>query len=62
MLGRFRTRRPFLELANVIGSPHVSANTHGSIREAAHQAAENVARYLRGERPLHLINRDEYVT
>jgi phosphoglycerate dehydrogenase-like enzyme len=60
MLGPFRPRRPFLELPNVIGSPHVSANTHGSIADAARQAAENVARHLRGERPLHVVDRSEY--
>ena len=60
--GDFRTGRPFFELPNVLGSPHVSANTYGSIGEAARHAAENVARYLRGEAVRHVVDRSEYAT
>ena len=56
----FATRRPFFELPNVLGSPHVSANAAGSPARAAGHAAENVARYLRGEAVLHLVDRAEY--
>jgi phosphoglycerate dehydrogenase-like enzyme len=42
--GRFETKHPFLDLPNVIASPHNSAMT-------ARRGAENVARYLRGETP-----------
>src|SRR5437764_2241209 len=35
----FKPRRPFLELPNVIGSPHNSAITAGSLAEAARRAA-----------------------
>jgi len=58
--GSFATRRRFFELPNVLGSPHVSANTAGSPAGAARHAAENVARYLRGEPVLHLVDRAEY--
>jgi phosphoglycerate dehydrogenase-like enzyme len=58
--GRFTTRRPFFELANVIGSPHNSAMTERSSGEAARHAAENVARALRGEAAQHLVDRSEY--
>jgi phosphoglycerate dehydrogenase-like enzyme len=59
--GTFSTRRPFLELPNVLGSPHNSAMTAGAIPEAARRAAENVARHLCGERPRHLVDRFDYV-
>jgi phosphoglycerate dehydrogenase-like enzyme len=57
----FTTRRPFFELPNLIGSPHDSANTGDSLATAARLAAENIARFLRGESALHLIDRSEYV-
>jgi phosphoglycerate dehydrogenase-like enzyme len=59
--GSFATRRPFLDLPNVIGSPHNSAITAGSLAVAAHRAAENLARYLQGEPVEHLVDRSEYV-
>jgi phosphoglycerate dehydrogenase-like enzyme len=59
--GSFATRRPFLDLPNVIGSPHNSAITAGSLAAAARHAADNVARYLRGEVPQHLVDSADYV-
>jgi len=59
-LGRFATRRPFLELPNVLGSPHNSANTTAAPAAAARHAAENVRRLLRGEPVRHLVGRSEY--
>lgn len=56
----FTTRHPFLELPNVIGSPHNSALTAGALATAARRAAENIARYLRGEPVEHLVDRSEY--
>jgi phosphoglycerate dehydrogenase-like enzyme len=56
----FTTGRPFFELPNVLASPHNSANTGHSLAAAARLAAENIARYLRGEPALHLIDRSEY--
>lgn len=60
-VGRFQTRLPFLELPNVIASPHISANTESSVVGAARNAAENVARLLRGEPVLHVVDRSEYL-
>jgi phosphoglycerate dehydrogenase-like enzyme len=57
----FRPRLPFLDLPNVIGSPHNSAITAGSLAEAARRAAENVARHLRGEAVENLVDRADYV-
>jgi phosphoglycerate dehydrogenase-like enzyme len=45
----FRTDYPFLELPNVLGSPHNSSIITGAMISAARHAALNVRRYLRGE-------------
>lgn len=60
-VGSFATRRPFLDLPNVLGSPHNSAMTPGSLTEAARRAAANIARGLRGEPVEHLVDRADYV-
>jgi glycerate dehydrogenase len=57
----FAPRLPFLELPNVIGSPHNSAITAGAWAEAARQAAENILRHLSGGPADHLVDRSEYV-
>jgi phosphoglycerate dehydrogenase-like enzyme len=54
------TRRPFSELSNVVGSPHNSGNTDGTLTHAAREAAQNIARHLRGEPVRHLVDRSEY--
>ena len=59
--GAFAMRRPFLNLPNVIGSPHNSAMVAGSLIEAAARAADNVARHLRGEPVRNLVDRSDYV-
>lgn len=56
----FTTRWPFLDLPNVIGSPHNSADTDGSLVEAMKQAASNIARALRGQPVRHLVDRADY--
>ena len=57
--GRFSMNHPFLDLPNVIGSPHNSAGG-GVWRDVAlRRAVANCRRALRGERPLHLIGPDE---
>jgi glycerate dehydrogenase len=56
--GEFRTDHPFLELPNVLGSPHNSAMVPGAMAEALRRAGENVRRYLSG-RPLTGIVRPE---
>jgi phosphoglycerate dehydrogenase-like enzyme len=56
----FAPRLPFLDLPNVLGSPHNSGTTAESLADATRRAAENVARHLRGEPPQHVIDRSEY--
>lgn len=57
--GRFEMTYPFLELPNVIGSPHNSASIQSWERIAFQRAAENCRRVLVGETPHHLIGPEE---
>jgi phosphoglycerate dehydrogenase-like enzyme len=57
--GEFRMNKPFLQLPNVIGSPHNSASVVNSYEIALRRAVENCRRALIGEIPLHLIRADE---
>lgn len=59
--GRFATRRPFFELPNVLGSPHNSAMTPGSLTVGVRQATENVVRSLLGEPVRNLVDRSDYL-
>jgi phosphoglycerate dehydrogenase-like enzyme len=56
----FRTDYPFLDLPNVLGSPHNSSIVPGTMLSAARLAAENARRYLRGEAVTGLIHRSDY--
>jgi phosphoglycerate dehydrogenase-like enzyme len=47
--GRFEMKHPFLDLPNVIASPHNSAMTEDALVVAARRGAENVVRFLTGE-------------
>jgi phosphoglycerate dehydrogenase-like enzyme len=57
--GEFRIDQPFLELPNVIGSPHNSAQGTGAHDVSLRRAVENCRRALSGERLLHVIGPDE---
>lgn len=57
--GRFAMGFPFLELPNVIGSPHNSASILGGSKYAMRQILDNVRRVLRGEPPQMLIGPDD---
>ena len=54
------TRRPFSSSPTLLGSPHNSAITQGTLASAARDAAENVRRFLRGEPTRNLLDRSEY--
>jgi glycerate dehydrogenase len=56
----FRPRFPFLELPNVLGSPHNSGMVPGMGKRAASDAARNVAGYLRGEPPSGVQRPEDY--
>jgi D-3-phosphoglycerate dehydrogenase len=47
---------PLLTLPNVTLTPHIAGASRKTVRRAAAQAAEEVRRYLAGERPLNLCN------
>jgi phosphoglycerate dehydrogenase-like enzyme len=57
----FRTDYPFLDLPNVLGSPHNSSIVAGAMTSAARLAAVNVRRYLLGEPVTGVIRRSDYV-
>ena len=59
--GTFRMDYPFLELPNVLGSPHNSAVVSNIILEAARQAAENVKHFLEGEKVIGIVRREDYL-
>ena len=57
----FRMEYPFLELPNVLGSPHNSALVSDVIEDAARKAAENVKHFLHGEKIIGLVRREDYL-
>jgi glycerate dehydrogenase len=58
--GAFRVDRPFFDLPNLLGSPHNSGFVAGIDVVANRRAAENVARFLRGERPRGIVDPNDY--
>jgi phosphoglycerate dehydrogenase-like enzyme len=56
---RFNIDQPFLDLPNVIASPHNSAQGAGAHDISLRRAVENCRRALIGEAPLHVIGLDE---
>jgi len=58
--GKFATNYPFLELPNVLGSPHNSGVAPGSFLRGTEHAAENVKRFLNNEPVLGVVRRSDY--
>jgi phosphoglycerate dehydrogenase-like enzyme len=61
MHGTFRMEYPFLDLPNVLGSPHNSGVVPHVLVDAARQAAENVKHFLKGEKVLGIARREDYL-
>jgi phosphoglycerate dehydrogenase-like enzyme len=59
--GQFRMEYPFLELPNVLGSPHNSGVVPGVLMGATRQAAGNVQRFLKGEQVVGIARREDYL-
>lgn len=57
--GAFRMVQPFLDLPNVIASPHNSASVGGWRQTALTRAVVNCRRALRGDDPLYLVGPDD---
>jgi len=57
--GEFRMDHPFMDLPNVIASPHNSASVSGWQQVAFGRALENCRRVLQGEAPRFVIGEDE---
>ena len=57
--GEFRIDQPFLDLPNVIASPHNSGQGDGAHDLSLRRAVENCRRALTGEMPLHIIGFEE---
>ena len=58
--GTFRMEYPFLDLPNVLGSPHNSSVVAHVLVDAARQAAENVKHFLMGEQVRGMARREDY--
>jgi len=54
------SRFPYAELPNFVGTPHVAAVGGASREYAESVAAENLARFFRGESPRFVVDRAEY--
>ena len=52
--------RPFHELSNVVMTPHIAFAIPNQRRRAMEAAVENVLRFLRGDRPHHVVDPAEY--
>ncbi len=61
LAGQFRMEYPFLEVPNVLGSPHNSGVVPGVLMGASRQAVENIQRFLTGEQVVGLVRREDYL-
>lgn len=58
--GQFRIDHPFFDLPNLLGSPHNSPVVPGTLPHVTRLAAENVARFLKGEEIRGIVRREDY--
>lgn len=59
--GRFEMNYPFLDLPNVVGTPHNSGIVPDAIDNAIEVATENVKRYIQGDVAKGILNKEEYI-
>lgn len=59
--GRFEMHHPFLDLPNVLGSPHNSGMVPEAMAQATKEAAENIKHYIMGEKVKGVFSREEYL-
>lgn len=59
--GRFHTDYPFLELPNVLGSPHNSGLVAEMMVRATKQAAENIKRFIEDQPVSGILRREDYI-
>lgn len=59
--GDFALDYPFLELPNVVGSPHNSNRCENDMEDATRAAAANVAAFFSGEKIGGVIRREDYI-
>ena len=57
--GKFTMKHPFLNLPNVVPSPHNSASVGVWRKNVVQRAVENCLRAIRSEKPLHLVQPEE---
>ncbi|MEN6294699.1 MAG: NAD(P)-dependent oxidoreductase, partial [Chloroherpetonaceae bacterium] len=55
--GEFRLNYPFLDMPNVVGSPHNSSMVPNALIDGLQHACENIMRYIENEEPAGLINK-----
>ena len=58
--GLLGQRFPFATLPNVVGTPHCAGYAPGAEERGLRMAIENLARFFRDGRPLHVVDRAEY--
>ncbi|MEM2100081.1 MAG: NAD(P)-dependent oxidoreductase [Thermoproteota archaeon] len=51
---------PFLELDNVVVTPHIAGNTQETVERQSNMIVEDLNRFLEGDKPLHLLNPEVY--
>jgi len=59
--GSFELEYPFLDLPNVLASPHNSSMVPGTLQKGLVEALKNIKKYLRGESIKGELNRENFV-
>jgi len=59
--GRFEMKYPFLDLPNVLGTPHNSALVPGALEKAVEEAVKNIRRFLMSQPIIGHVKREDYI-